>query len=490
MTRPPSPSASARQAPLTALASKEFRALLPVWAAAAFTMAADVWLPTAMHRVYPVGMCGYIVGSLALGAHVIGHEFTSRTLASLLVQPCRRSSMLLIKASVLAVTLVALGVIARVVLFQSVAQTFGNFPQSPTLYLPLIGGFCVAPYLTMRLRSQMAGVVFTASIPGMTYVFALLGGVILYGTGTAAADRLALAIWIPAMWIFAAAGVVLSARSFMRLQDTEGGREELRLPQWVTVADASPTRPPLWMLAKKEIRLQQMTFAMVALYALIWTGLTVAGQLNADFARDFPIRGVGMLYFALLPLLVGSLASAQERQFGMLQSQAMLPVSRAQQWAVKASVVLVLALVLGVVLPWFVFAPPQISRASFWPLAGTIVLLTTWSLYISSWCGGGIIALALLLPASAAAMMLVRWIDWTVRALMLPQHSAGAYGVVTEPSAVFASWVIAATPIAVVLLLFAARNHWTSERNPKAVTVQVAALASCLLLTDALATVL
>ena len=274
----------------------------------------------------------------------------------------------------------------------------------------------------------MAGVVFTASIPGMTYLLALLGGVIIYGTGTAAAKALALDVWMAAMWIFAAVGAVLSARSFMRLQDIEGGREELRLPRWFTVTDASPTRPPLWMLAKKELRLQQMTFAMVAVYALIWTGLTVAGRLNLDFAREFPMRGVGMLYFALLPLLMGSLASAQERQFGMLQSQAMLPVPRAHQWAVKAGVVLVLALVLGVVLPWFVFAPPQLSRASFWPLVASIVLLTTWSLYISSWCGSGIIALALLLPASAAAMLLARWIDWLVIALLPAQHAVAPMG--------------------------------------------------------------
>jgi ABC-type transport system involved in multi-copper enzyme maturation permease subunit len=455
------------------------------------TIGADTGLRgTGMHSLFPLGMFAYIAGSLALGAHVIGHEFTNRTLASLLVQPCRRSSILLTKASVLAVMLVALGFIARAVLFQSLARTFGNFPRYPTLGLPLIGGFCVAPYLTMRLRSQMAGVVFTASIPGMTYLLALLGGVVIYGTGTAAAEALALDVWMPAMWIFAAAGAVLSARSFMRLQDTEGGGEELRLPRWFTVTDASPTRPPLWMLAKKELRLQQMTFAMVAVYALIWTGLTVAGRLNPDFPREFPMRGVGMLYFALLPLLVGSLASAQERHFGMLQSQAMLPVPRTRQWAVKASVVLVLALVLGVILPWFVFAPPQIPRTSFWPLAASILLLTTWSLYISSWCGSGIIALALLLPASAAAMALARWIDWAVTVLVSPQHSAGVYGVLAQPSAVFTTWVIAATPLAVLLLLFAARNHWTCERKPKTLAVQVAALASWLLLMDVVATVL
>ena len=476
---------------LTALASKEFRALLPVWAAAACTIGADPLLRgTGMQSLFPLGMFAYIVGSLALGAHVMGHEFTNRTLASLLVQPCRRSSMLLTKASVLAVMLVALGVIARIVLFQSLARTFGNFPRYLTSYLPLIGGFCVAPYITMRLRSQMAGVVFTATVPGITYLLALLGGVIIYGTGTAAAETLALSIWAPAMGIFAAAGAALSARSFMRLQDTEGGREELRLPRWFTVTEASPIRPPFWMLTKKELRLQQMTFAMVAFYALIWTALTIAGRLNPAFGREFPIRAVGLLYFALLPLLIGSLASAQERQFGMLQSQAMLPVPRAQQWAVKASVVLVLALVLGVVLPWFVFAPPQISRTSFWPLAGTIVLLTTWSLYISSWCGSGVIALALLLPASAAAMLLARCFDWLVISLLSPRHAVAAYGGLTQPSAVFTLWAIAATPLAVLLLVFAARNHWRLERKPKTLALQVAGLAGWLLLTDIVATVL
>ena len=118
--------------PLTALASKEFRALLPVWAAAAFTIGADTGLRgTGMHSLFPLGMFAYIAGSLALGAHVIGHEFTNRTLASLLVQPCRRSSMLLTKASVLAVMLVALGFIARVVLFQSLARSVRQLSAIP-----------------------------------------------------------------------------------------------------------------------------------------------------------------------------------------------------------------------------------------------------------------------------------------------------------------------------------------------------------------------
>jgi hypothetical protein len=174
----------------------------------------------------------------------------------------------------------------------------------------------------------------------------------------------------------------------------------------------------------------------------------------------------------------------------MLQSQAMLPVRRSHQWVVKAGVVVVLALVLGVVLPWFLFAPPQLSRESFWPLAATIVLLTTWSLYISSWCGSGVIALALLLPASAAAMALAKWIDWTVIGLLFKRSAVGAYGILTQPFAVFTLWLIVGTPLATLLLVFAARNHWASERRPKILVVQVAWLAGWLVLAEVVATVL
>jgi hypothetical protein len=73
---------------------------------------------------------------------------------------------------------------------------------------------------------------------------------------------------------------------------------------------------------------------------------------------------------------------------------------------------------------------------------------------------------------------------------VLPQHSAGAYGLLTQPTDVFTSWVFAATPLAVLLLLFAARNHWASERKPKTLALQVAGLASWLLVTDVLAKVL
>ena len=62
--------------------------------------------------------------------------------------------------------------------------------------------------------------------------------------------------------------------------------------------------------------------------------------------------------------------------------------------------------------------------------------------------------------------------------------------VLTQSTADYATWVAVATPLALLLLVFAARNHWTSERKPKTLAVQVAGLAGWLLFTDVLATVL
>ena len=471
--------------PFTAAARKDIRALMPVWAAAALTIAADPVLRRAapgLHASLPVGVFAYVVGALALGAHAIGHEYTSRTLATLLVQPWKRSSMLLGKASVLAVMLASLALIAWPMLFHTVGRVFS--PRYPTLLLPLIGGLCVAPYVTMRSRSQIAGIVFTAAIPGVTYLGALLAGVSVYGTGSDAAEKVASAVWPPAMLVFSAAGAVLSARAFMRLQDVEVWREELGLPRWLRVVDRRPVRPPTWMLVKKELRLQQMTYALVLLYAAIWTALTIAGRLNSEFARDFPIRAVGVLYFAILPLVMGSIASAQERQLGTLEAQAMLPVPVAQQWAVKAGVVLVLAVVLGVALPWAVFAPPQGASGAVWPLATAVLLLTAWALYLSSCSGSAIIALALVLPATAAVILMFRWIDDLVWTAFRGQTAirVGLVHLSSGPANVLTTATVAT--VILVLLHFAGANHRRLDRQARTLAVQAAWILILVAMTD------
>ena len=54
------------------------------------------------------------------------------------------------------------------------------------------------------------------------------------------------------------------------------------------------------------------------------------------------------MYVGVLSMLVGALASAEERQFGTLESQLLLPVRAWQQWTVKVATCYLLAAILGV----------------------------------------------------------------------------------------------------------------------------------------------
>jgi hypothetical protein len=403
----------------------------------------------------------------------------------LLAQPYRRSSILLIKAAVLALLLLAVMLLAWPRLFVAAGRIFSDVSPVTALLLPCAGALLVAPYLTMRLRSQIAGVVFTAAIPGTVWLLALLVGVALYGVRTNAAETFAATVWWPAMWITAGTGALLGTRTFLRLQEIEGGREELRLPRWLTTTDRNPIRPPLWMLVKKELRLQQMTFAMPSVFGAIWIALTMAGRLNPELGREFPVRAVALLYFALLPLLIGSLASAQERQFGTLDSQAMLPVSCTQQWAVKAGVVLALALVLGVLMPWVFFVPANAPKATFWLLTAGILFLTTWSLYLSSWSPSGIIALALVLPATAGAIVASRWVGSIVESAFGSGH-----GVVLTPAVDFMQQAVLVAPVAIALVFFAGRNHRSRERTIRQLAIQAACFLVVFAATDVVLTAL
>ena len=77
----------------------------------------------------------------------------------------------------------------------------------------------------------------------------------------------------------------------------------------------------------------------------------LGGGVRARAARpglpEFPLAGVGILYGALLAVLIGSLASAEERQNGTLEWQLLLPMAAWKQWAVKVGTVLVLTALLS-----------------------------------------------------------------------------------------------------------------------------------------------
>jgi len=344
------------------LVAKEIRALLPVWIASALAIAAAVLSGPRNHEL---GLLAYGFGSVTLGSQSIGHEYTGGTLTLLLAQPWSRQRLLILKLAVLTVMLFALAVFAWLTLLTP--------DDSAWLLLSLLNGLFLAPLLTMACRTPIAGVVFTGAAP---FWFQAIGR---YVNGTV--------LWSVALTLFAAAGVT-AWRMFMRLEMADGRGAALSLPRFQPAA-VSRRQPPLWLLVKKELHLQQMTFAATVVCTLLWVGIAVSTRIIPGL-RGFPVSVVAVSYGGLLALLIGALASAEEREIGTLEWQTMLPMAAWKQWSVKAGTVLVLAAVLSFAIPALLAS----GSVSFNPgHAAAILFLAAGSLYVSSLCRSGLRAL-------------------------------------------------------------------------------------------------
>jgi hypothetical protein len=89
---------------------KEIRALLPLWTACMLPVCAAALVRDS--RILALGILAFTLGSVALGAQSMGHEYSCRTLGLLLSQPSERARLFLIKFGVLAVMLVTLAAAA------------------------------------------------------------------------------------------------------------------------------------------------------------------------------------------------------------------------------------------------------------------------------------------------------------------------------------------------------------------------------------------
>jgi hypothetical protein len=394
------------------LVAKELRALGPWWLASVFVIGADAY--AGHYRIVPIGLLAFVTGALALGAHSVGHEYSNRTLDALLAQPCDRRLLFAAKLFVLLALVLALGIIAWLCVTPE-----GVPPRAPSralalFMLPPLLAVTLAPWMTMITQSTLAGVVFTAAVPGVLWTLLNIAAVAFeadYGSA-----------WIRTLWIggvlsLCGAGAVLGWQRFLHLQAVEARGVEVMMPR-IRRASRARLRHPLWMLMQKELHLQQLTLAVVLIYLTAWAAFAFGTRLAGGW--DAEVSAVlNVLYFTILSLVIGSLASAQERQFGIADSQMVLPVSTPRQWAVKAGTAISLAVTVGVGLPAVLngVAPAPESVRLFGSdavtMAWIIVVLTTSSLYVSSLCGSAAEALVFSFPAILGALSIVSVIEWT-----------------------------------------------------------------------------
>ncbi len=463
---------------------KETRALFVVWAACAMALGLSGGLGDPSR--YRAGLLAYGFGAIALGAQSIGHEYTHGTLGLLLLQPVNRQRLFLIKLSVLAAMLLTLAAVAWIIPFYDQAFLPASIQDGPAvtidrdwvgmpvLVLASLCGLCLAPYLTMLCRSPLAGVVFTVPVAGHLWILGWVVGVAWYGLNQdAEIEQFSLVFFWRGMFVACAVAAIAGWRRFMRLETMEGPDPAVHLPRWLTgdttrvdaapVAEARP-RHPTWLLAKKELRLQQMTLVVAGLYVVI---IAVASSLSRR-VPELPgtVAAIWGVYGALLALLIGSLASAEERQLRTLEWQVFLPMAAWKQWAIKVGTALGLATLLSFGFSIFFAAGPITFNAWY---ATVIILLTTGSLYVSSLCSGALRALVL----SGSVLVAVVLVQAAIARLLESLFEQAPPGLGWLPAVLLAGFVVPA-------LRFAFQNHRSAERGALRVVRQIVWIAGCL----------
>ncbi|HEX6465421.1 MAG TPA: hypothetical protein VFZ98_13250 [Vicinamibacterales bacterium] len=405
---------------------KEARALLPAWTACALAILASRWQADPFSYL---GVPAYLIGSAGVGAWGMGHEYADGTVTPLLTLPVPRGRIWAVKLATAAPMLAALAVLAWLV----VPLDLGDLKLGAAMFvLPPIVALFVTPWLTMLTRSPLAGAVFTFAALGGSLALSEWIGVWLYGfTNAVDAFRVAFMWW--ALGGLSAAGAVLGWQTFATLEVREGHDADVQLPTALqpvalrpialrpialgrTTAAAPVTRHDrlgrMAQMIVKELRIQQLSTVVAALWALAYVITEVSGvrPMKAPTESSIDVLGVLTAFYSLvLPIVIGSLACAEERHFGTLDGQLLLPMRSSTQWIVKSATALGLAILLAQILPLVVtgvFGDRLLVRAyRNSNMAASLLMVlgvTSISLYVSTVAKSGIRALMGSIAATVA----------------------------------------------------------------------------------------
>jgi len=484
---------------------KEVRALLPWWAGVALTTTAISMLarqqagfPNFRHDEELWVVIVHALGVLAVAAVSVGHELTHNTLSSLLVQPISRARVLVTKMGVLIPAVITLGIVGHWLMFNRYAPLGGAF-KSLLVWGPVVAGIGLVPLLTVLTRRPLGGVVFSIAVPGVILLVAerfypfKIGtqalAITWYGTLAVCAIGV-IAIWYRFQRMESAAdgGLVASGGWSMRASanDRAGAPGTRAVPRYW-----------MWLFVIKELRLQQMTFAVSGLYVLACAGVAVFQHDNPLYVGP-TFETLTWLHGVFIAILAGSLASAEERHLGTLAPHLLLPQAAWRQFAVKALATAGLASALAVGLPILLMAlytpqEPFVVRGEF--VVGILIVVSA-AMYVSTLCGNSLWALLVSFPALALAggvgltiiqtVLVWRWRFWPddYALLQVAYDAAKAGGraeafLAQEARVLWFQYegpfVIGAL-MCLAVLYFAARNHRSLERKPRIVIRQVLTL--------------
>jgi hypothetical protein len=501
---------------------KECRALLPVWAtgagvAIAVLLAGYPW-PPALNDVWmlarDVAPVVFGIVPILLGAQAIGHEFSNRTLGTLLTQPVARSRLFVVKIAVLSGAVLSAGVLSffaygrlkPAVYADLVTVGLAEFLIQPLILIPLLGGLVLAPWLTLVTRTPLGGVVLSLAVPALALAGALLVRWLQFGTPETLDESLQAAhtldtSWVAIMITVAAIGAWRLPGAFVRTEVRNGTSVDVTGLRWRRSIGTEDVvihrRGPYSRLLVKELHLQVPTFVLVALFVLLWGLTALATRPESEVFQTYQV-----FFAALIPLLAGALATADERDQGLLEGDAMLPLSPGRRYALKLFVILTISLVCiaGVteLLAWSTGHGKSLwftahgksdwfDRRHAWLFKLSLPLfIASAAIYVSSVSRGALRTLVVAGAAAFVAFVMLEAIRDVVLKYVTRLHFwwsdtplprwAWFRGFSAVPRHLDFLPVVLVSVVAALAVWFAYRNQRFSDNNARRITLQVVSL--------------
>src|ERR1017187_8311676 len=345
---------------MNALVKKEIRLLLPSWIVAVLLA-----LVQAIARPYEKPYDFYVVCLLFFGLTImalttIGRETSLNTFSLLLSQPAERMRIWQTKLSVLAVAfltvfgvwLVAFG-IAVMNSNAEASDAASSYNLFITICLIATATFTGGLWTTLLLRQVAGAFWLTLLVP------AVLSGFSAASLAQSESNSAIIAVLCVVFAIYSVGGFLFARWLFFRAQDVGWSGGVISLPEWKFFAARTENaislriRKPIFALVKKELQLQQASLMGAVGLLVLHIGVIVLRKYH-PYAKDSAGEVLTAIFWVLwlvMPVIIGSVAVAEERRLGVMEGQLCLPVSRRVQFAIKGFLTLFLAIFLGGVMP-------------------------------------------------------------------------------------------------------------------------------------------
>ena len=171
-------------------------------------------------------------------------------------------------------------------------------------------------------------------------------------------DNAVIAVLCVVLGVYSVVGFLFAHWLFFRAQDAGWSGGNLELPKWKIFAGSdnaasARNRKPIFALFKKELQLHQVTLMGAVGLLVLHIGILVLREYH-HFAKNSAgefFASIFWLLWLVMPVVLGSMAVAEERRHGVMDGQLCLPASRRVQFVIKAILTLFLGVFLGGIMP-------------------------------------------------------------------------------------------------------------------------------------------